>query len=320
MSQWMMNTRKCLYCYQPLGDTRTDFHAKCSLAFFQMTQAPSIEYTNAQMLELADKVIKSHVTVTGVQPKLSLGISQLENSDKPKKLTIMGVMGSYILKPPSEEYNHLPELESLSMHLAQSMGIRTVPFSLIRLKSGELAYITRRIDRKDNAKIHMEDMCQITQRLTEHKYRGSYEQIAKAIVLHTTNPAFDLLKFYELLVFCFLTGNNDMHLKNFSLIQEENGYSLSPAYDLLASSLVVEGDDEETALTLNGKKKRLNRTDFEAIMMGSKLGKTIMDRMFRRISKQIPKWESIISDSFLSDEMKEAYLNLVTSRANRLQL
>ena len=145
------------------------------------------------------------------------------------------------MKPPTKQYRSLPELEDLTMHLAEISGIEVVPHSLIRLSSGKLSYITRRIDRRNEIKIHMEDMCQLTEKLTEQKYIGSYEQIAKAIAEYSANPGLDITNFFEQVLFSFLTGNSDMHLKIFSLIDSpEMGYVLSPAYDMIASSLVVE--------------------------------------------------------------------------------
>ena len=140
----------------------------------------------------------------------------------------------------------MPELEDLTIHLASLAGIATVPHTLIRLKSVELSYLTKRIDRKAKQKFHMEDMCQLTESLTEAKYRGSYEQIGKALVQYSANPVFDVINFFEQVVFCFLTGNNDMYMKNFSLLKDpKRGYNLSSAYDMVPAELVVEGDDEE---------------------------------------------------------------------------
>ena len=273
------------------------------------------------MLELAEKIIQSQSTVPGVQAKLSLGLQTMDEKDKPQKLTIMGFWGEYILKPPSEHYKSLPELEDLTMHLAAIAGIRTVPHSLIRLKSGELSYITKRIDRKGKQKFHMEDMCQLTDRLTESKYRGSYEQIGKALVQFSSNPGFDIINFFEQVVFCFFTGNNDMHLKNFSLFKDpEKGYNLSPAYDMIAAQLVVEGVSEELALTLNGKKKKITRKDFEAAMARFEIDQKAFDNIFLRFKKAIPKWHAFVENSFLTDEMKGAYQVMIGKKAKHIRL
>ncbi|WP_242917242.1 HipA domain-containing protein [Pontibacter liquoris] len=197
------------------------------------------------------------MTVTGVQPKLSLELSAGEREGAPKRLTNVGLWGGYILKPPSKHYIELPEVEDLTMHLATIAGITVVPHSLIRLQSGNLAYITRRIDRTRKGKLHKEDMCQHTERLAEDKYHGSYEQIAKSIRRYSTNPGLDVVNFYEQVLFSFLIGNADMHLKNFSLLlQPALGPVLAPAYDLVATALVNRADEKDMALMLNGKKKK----------------------------------------------------------------
>ena len=257
---------KCLYCYQEILDkefTTLEFHKSCSIKFFGKPIPPILDYSQNEMLKLAEKIVKSQRNITGVQPKLSLTSEKIIGNSASEKFTIVGLWGEYILKPQTALYQHLPEIESLTMHLAELSKIKTVKHSLIRLKSGELAYITKRVDRFKNRKLHMEDMCQLTERQTEHKYKGSHEQIAKTIKVFSANPGFDIVNFYELLLFCFLTGNNDMHLKNFSLLKNlELQYNLCPAYDLVASELVVEGDDEELALNLNGRKRKLRKKDF----------------------------------------------------------
>ena len=243
---------KCLYCYKEIVEeefAKFEFHKSCSKKFFGKSIPLLLDYRQEEMFELAKQVVKSQKTVTGVQPKISLGSKKVSNDLRTEKLTIVGLWGAYILKPQTDFCKQLPEIEDLTMHLAELAKINTVKHSLIRLKSGELAYITKRVDRADGRKLHTEDMCQLTEKLTEHKYRGSYEQIAKRIKLYSANPGLDIVNFYELVLFCFLTGNNDMHLKNFSLLKDVDlGYHLSPAYDLVASELVVEEDDEELVI------------------------------------------------------------------------
>ncbi len=215
------------------------------------------------------------------------------------RFTIVGLWGGYILKPPTPDYPHLPEVEDLTMHLAAIAKIKVVPHSLIRLQSGSLAYITKRIDRVKKSKLHMEDMCQITERLTEDKYYGSHEQVAKAIQKYSATPGLDLVNFFELLLFCFLTGNADMHLKNFSLIQQSGlGMVLSAGYDLVATALVNPADDEDLALTLNGKKKKINRRDFETAFKTSKLDEKQQQNIFMKMEKSKPKWLACIETSF----------------------
>ncbi len=315
-----MKTR-CLYCYRDLKEEGPDFHKSCSRKIFGSSIPPTLDYSREQMYNLAEKIIQSQFAVTGVQPKLSLGLKDQKEMDSPPKLTILGLWNDYILKPPSREYPNLPELEDLSMHLAEIAGIKTVPHSLIRLKSGELAYLTRRIDRQGKRKLHMEDMCQITEKMTESKYRGSHEQIAKAIQRHSSMPGLDTIGFFEQVVYCFLTGNNDMHLKNFSLFKDpERGYILSPAYDLVAAVLVVEGDDEELALTLNGKKKKLRRRDFEEAMKSNMPSQKTIENIFNRFKSALHKWHEFVEISFLPDKLKEDFHQRLDSKSSQLEL
>lgn len=168
----------------------------------------------------------------------------------------------------------------------------------------------------------MEDMCQLTERLTEDKYKGSYEQIAKAVLKYSENPGLDLINFFEQVVFCFLTGNADMHLKNFSLIKQRGtGFVLAPAYDMVASALVVKDDTEELALHLNGKKRKLGRKDFDSVMVSFKIldGRTI-ENIYQKFAGSIDKWLQFIPQSFLPEHMQEEYINLIRDKASRLHL
>lgn len=312
-------SNRCLYCYQFLKDTETGFHSSCSKKMFGVPIPPVLPYSENNLEELAAQVIQSHTTITGVQPKLSLHLASAEQPNLAKRFTIVGMWGGFILKPPSIYYPQLPEVEDLTMHLASLARIKVVPHSLIRLASGNLAYITKRIDRVKKEKLHIEDMCQLAERLTEDKYRGSYEQVAKAILKYSVNPGLDVVNFFELVLFSFLTGNADMHLKNFSLIyQPETGPVLSPAYDLVATALVNPEDDEDLALTLNGKKKKINRNDFIAAFNTLGLGLKQQENIFNKMEKAKPRWLEFIETSFLDDEMKENYKNLLKDRFLRL--
>lgn len=311
--------KRCLYCYQILKDNETDFHAACSKKIFGVHIPPELPYSEGNMNELASQVIQSQATVTGVQPKLSLHLATTEQPNLAKRFTIVGMWGGFILKPPSPHYPHLPEVEDLTMHLASIAKIKVVPHSLIRLASGNLAYITKRIDRLNKEKLHMEDMCQLTDKLTEDKYRGSYEQVAKTLLKFSATPGLDVINFFELVLFSFLTGNADMHLKNFSLIHQPlTGPVFSPAYDLVATTLVNPADDEDLALTLNGKKKKINQNDFKAAFTALGLDAKQQENIFKKMEKAKSGWLEFIDFSFLNDEMKVAYKNLIQNRFDRL--
>lgn len=311
---------KCLYCYKPLKAGEHDFHKGCASKIFESSSVPELCYTRANIKDLAREIVASSTTVTGVQPKLSLDIARASRHH-PLRFTIVGLWGRFILKPQTGRYPQLPELEDVTMHMAEAVGISTVPHSLIRFADGELCYITRRIDRtKQGDKIAMEDMCQLSERLTEDKYKGSYERIAKLIQKYSTVPMLDVINFWEVVVFSWLTGNADMHLKNFSLYKFADHYSLAPAYDLLSTALVMPEDTEELALTLNGKKRKIKRSDFVEAMKSSGMEEKVIERLFARFKRVLPKWNDLIDVSFLSQEMKLAYKSKVAEMAARLQL
>lgn len=254
-----------------------------------------------------------------MQAKLSLDIAKA-GKGTPERFTIVGLWGRYILKPQAEHYPHLPELEDLTMHLAEAAKMQVVPYSLVRFADGELCYITRRIDRGAHGeKYPMEDLCQLSERLTEHKYKGSYEQIAKTILRYSAAPKLDVVNFWEQVLFSWITGNADMHLKNFSLYSRNQGvYGLTPAYDLLSTALVLPEDTEELALTLYGRKRKLRRTDFVQAMTASGMDEKVIDNLFKKFIKAIPKWDEWIDVSFLPDEMKGKYKTLIAERIGRL--
>lgn len=313
---------RCLYCYQPLSEKEVDYHPACCRKIFGTPTPPLLPYDESQMNDLALKIVQSQVAVTGVQPKLSLHLADGGQKKDPKRFTIVGLWGNYILKPPTKIYPEMPEVEDLTMHLAAIAKIDVVPHSLIRLQSGELAYITKRIDRIKEQKMHMEDMCQLTERLTEHKYNASHEQIGKAIVKYSANPGLDMVNFAEIILFSFLVGNADMHLKNFSLLYNDpvSGPVLSPAYDLLSTALVNPSDDEDLALTLNGKKKKLKSKDFEAAFNTLKLDARQQANIFAKMERVKPKWIEFIRISFLSPGFKENYIQLINERFDRLKV
>lgn len=311
---------KCLYCYKPLVDGEIDYHKSCARKIFESATVPTLPYTRANIKELAREIVTASTTVTGVQAKLSLDITR-SNAGEPQRFTIVGLWGRYILKPQTDRFSNLPENEDLTMHMAEAAGIKTVPHSLIRFADGELCYITRRVDRTNKGeKIAMEDMCQLSERLTEDKYKSSYERIAKLIRQYSSAPLLDTVNFWEIIVFSWLTGNADMHLKNFSLFRPGENYMLTPAYDLLSTALAMPEDDEELALTLNGKKKRIKREDFEKAMLDSGMDDKAIANIFNRFVKAIPKWHKLIDKSFLPTDFKDAYHCKIDTMSKRVSV
>jgi serine/threonine-protein kinase HipA len=292
-----------------------DFHEQCSVSFFGTKQQPLFEHSLSQIAALAKNVVEGSIAVPGVQPKLSLSIVNDTLHDKSKgRLTVVGALGgNYIFKPPSDHFPEMPENEHLTMRIAEAFGINTAKSSLIRLQSGELSYITKRMDRTATGeKIHMLDMFQITE--ASDKYKSSMEKIGKALNEFSDNTLLDKLYFLELGVFCFLTGNNDMHLKNFSMIHSGEIWTLAPAYDLLNVTIVNPDDPEELALTLEGKKKKIKWEYFERLGIGLGLNQKQINGISKRFQKNKTKALDWIDNSFLSDEYKKKYKTLLEER------
>ncbi len=304
---------KCLYCYEEM-DREGDFHKKCSRSFFGMDVAPQIDYSIDQMDELARQVVQRSVAVPGVQAKLSMSLLKELKNHSHSRLTVVGALGGqYIFKPPSDQYIEMPENEHLSMRLAEIFGIPVVPSSLIRLSSGELCYITKRIDRRPiGEKIHMMDMFQITE--AYDKYRSSMERIAKALDNYSHKKQMDKILLLEMIVFCYLIGNNDMHLKNFSMIEDAYGWCLAPAYDLLNIKILIPEDEEELALTLSGKKRKFKREHFFEFAQGTGLSEKQIQNVFKRFTKRKSAAKDLINQSFLSEKMKIRYSELMEER------
>ena len=254
--------------------------------FFGTTKFPDIDVSKDVLNQIAIDNTNKGFTVPGVQKKLSLHLSEEDNP----RLTLVNYPTGYILKPQTDEYAALPEMEYLVMQMAEASGIKTVPYALLRLPSQDnaFAYITKRIDRANGQILAMEDFCQLDGRLTEDKYRGSYERCGKIVNGYSVNKGLDLTELYIRIVFSFAIGNSDMHLKNFSLIETNEGsqkYVLSDAYDMLSTNVVIPTDKEELALTINGKKQNIRKKDFfvfaQTIGLNQKVAEKIIGKIVR---------------------------------------
>lgn len=306
---------RCLYCYKELKEGQIDYHPKCIKAFYGTSEAPALPYRLQEMEKLAKKAAEQSITIPGVQPKLSLGWIKNElGKGQQSRLTIMGALaGQYILKPQNTEYPQMPENEHLSMKLASLLKLDIVPANMIRLSSGELCFITKRIDRnEDGTKNHMIDFMQILE--LEDKYKGNTETLGKTIGDLSVNTLYDKLRFFEVNAFNFVIGNNDMHLKNFSMFLSPMGWVLSPFYDLLNVKLVLPKDKDDLALILGGKKRNFNKGYFDRLGKLLKLNDKQMNGVYKRLANWLPKAQELIDISFLSHDRKEAYKKLITER------
>jgi len=315
-----MSEPRCQICLRPLEDSSELYHPACCQKLFGSRRPPVFPYTWQDLNALAEQVVRQHVTVPGVQPKLLLHLERAK-AGQDARFTLVGLDGGFILKPPVDRFPEMPELEHVTLRMARCFDISTAECGLIAMEGGQLCFVTRRMDRDGAAKLHMEDMCQLTDRLTEEKYRGSLEQVGKVILRHCHNPVFDALRFFELTLFCFLTGNADMHLKNFSLLYPLRGeIMLSSAYDLVPTALLLPEDREESALTLNGRKRRFRRRDFDAFGAALKLSAKQIENTYKRFSGKRAAALDVLQASFCSADAQQRYASLLNDRADRLGL
>lgn len=313
----------CLCCGKPLRTSdETGWHKACIKHFFGTTKLPEIEIDDKTLSLLATETTNKGYTVPGVQKKLSLHL--VSDSSKPR-LTLVNYPTGYIIKPQVAEFEALPESEQLIMTMADMAGISTVPHALIKGNAG-LAYITKRVDRNLKGDkfemLAMEDFCQLDLRLTEDKYRGSYERCAKIIKQYSSRVGIDMAEFYIRLVFCFIVGNSDMHLKNFSLIETAEGsgeYVLSPAYDLLPVNANMPADKEQFALAMNGKKTNIRKGDFLKFADTCGITRQTAEKLIENLVKLTPKWLSMCEKSLLPDMLEERLRNIITERMEFLQ-
>ena len=305
----------CLCCGKPLKtETEHGWHKACVKSFFGTAEFPDIDVSEDVLNQIAVDNTTKGFTVPGVQKKLSLHLSKEDNP----RLTLVNYPTGYILKPQTEEYPALPEMEYLVMQMAEASGIKTVPYALIRLPlQDNFAYITKRIDRKDGQMLAMEDFCQLDGRLTDDKYRGSYERCGKIVAKYSVNSGLDLSQLFYRIVFSFAVGNSDMHLKNFSLIETEEGkseYVLSSAYDMLATNVVIPEDHEQMALTINGKKQNIRRKDFIVFAETIGVPEKAAEKMIEKIVKLKDKYIVMCKESYLPDDKKETLEKLIEER------
>lgn len=313
----------CFCCGKPiLKNDINGWHQACVKRFFGTNVIPQIEIDDNTIEEIVKENTAKGITVPGVQKKLSL---HLHSAGSSPRLTLVNYPTGYILKPQVDEFECLPEAEQLVMTMADVTDISTVPHALIR-SNNTFAYITKRVDRVfDKTGFHMlamEDFCQLDLRLTQDKYKGSYERCAKVIERYSYQPKLDMTELFMRIVFSFVVGNSDMHLKNFSLIETHNAsgvYKLSPAYDLLPVNVIMPEDTEEFALAMNGKKARIRKKDFFIFAEECKIAKTSAEKMIERIVSLKRNYQELCENSFLSQPLKERFSELIENRCKILE-
>ncbi|MCY1153117.1 MAG: HipA domain-containing protein [Sphaerochaetaceae bacterium] len=303
---------KCLCCNKDLKDDGLIWHQSCIKKFFGTNTIPTVDISKYKTA-FSSRSEKSPV-VTGVQKKFPLHLEK--NSNNPR-LTLIDFPSGYILKINNREYPEMCENEYLTMHLAKICGIETIPFGLIKLEDKSLAYITKRIDRAKNHKIAMEDFCQLGNVLTEQKYKSSYEQVGKILSQYSQNIGLDYYKLYNIILFSFITGNSDMHLKNFSIYKNKGKYVLTPAYDLI-NTLIITDDNEELALSIDGKKRKLKKENFINLAKRYNLLDVQIDRIFNNFNSKHQLIINTINESLLNNDLKDKYIDIINNRCQRL--
>lgn len=310
-----MDKKYCLCCGKEIKEGL--WHEKCIKSFFGTSSIPEISIKEEDIKKLAITQLEKSSTIAGVQEKLSLHLD-LEQKRRPR-LTIIGFPSGYILKPQTEEHYHLPEFEHTAMLMAEECGLSVVPHALIEINEDkELAYITKRIDRNGSNKIHMEDFAQATLTTTENKYRSSYEECMNLIDKYSHNPALDKVNLFRCLYFCFVIGNSDVHLKNFSFIMDNDGkLRLSEFYDLLPTKIIMPDDHEELGMRFNGKKKMLFKQDFYTFAFNTGIDNKVADNIIKYINNKKDAMIDVINKSNLNQIEKNSWIKLISSNIKR---
>jgi len=307
---------RCPISYSLVGESHYSKKGLRSLAY-GLSKLNLFEYTaEEQRIEAFNRASK--MSIQGVQPKLSAILNI-----KDEKFQIVDRGGRYILKPQHPYFPQLPENEDLTMRLAEITGLDVPLHGMIWSKDNTLTYFIKRFDRKgQNDKVPLEDFAQLAGLSRDTKYNYSMEKLVKLIDSYCTFPAIEKVKLLKLVLFCFVTGNDDMHLKNFSIINLDGKIQLSPCYDLVNTIIEYKNPEDEIALPIKGKKKNLTRNLLINYFGQEKCDLTdkVIDKVLDSITNAIPKWREEISISFLSDEMKEKYIALINARLERLQL
>ena len=267
---------------------------------------------SAEELRTEAMVRASKMSIQGVQPKLSAVLNI-----KDGRFDMVDKNGRYILKPQHHIFPELPQNEDLSMRLASTIGIEVPVHGMVYSKDCSLTYFIRRFDRKGQKdKIPVEDFAQLAGMSRDTKYNYSMEKLVKLIDDFCTFPAIEKAKLFKRVIFNYLIGNEDMHLKNYSVIVRNGKVELAPAYDFLNSTIVLNGDIEEIALPINGKKSNLN-TSILLNYFGKErcsLTDKIIEKNLDEIKANLSEWFILIDNSFLSPEMKEKYRLLLQKR------
>jgi serine/threonine-protein kinase HipA len=308
--------KRCLITYD-LVEGEGEYSARgLKLLDRNLTSLAPLRYTaeeqRAEALERAGKM-----SIQGIQLKLSAVLKV-----KAGAFEVVDRNGRFILKPPSLDFPELPENEDLTMRLASVAGIEVPVHGLVRARDGSLTYFIKRFDREARTRVPLEDFAQLSGASRETKYESSMEKVAAVVERFCTFPAIERVKLFERTLFSFLTGNEDMHLKNFSLITRRGRIGLAPGYDLLNSTIALKNPKEEMALPIHGKRSGLTRQDLFDYFAAERLqiNERVLAERIEQFRAVAPRWNELIAASFLSPEKKATYAAVLAERKARLQL
>lgn len=299
----------CLICLRATTEP-TGYHRACARALWDTRTPPTIEVDPEQLPTLAVQMVEGHATISGVQRKLSVNLTGDRTT-----LRVVAGGGRYILKPPSPAHEALPENEHLTMRLATLLDIDVPPFGLVRMRDGSLAYIVARFDRpRGGGKRRQEDFCQLAELRPVDKYERSAELCARLVRRFSTQPPIDLFRLYRRLVFSWWVGNGDLHLKNLSLLEdEEHLMRLSPAYDLLSTTLVL--GVPNLAIKIGGRDNNLTPRTWREFAQYCGIAPNAARRVLEAVPKALPRAEELVRGSYLPARLHDPYIELLRRRA-----
>lgn len=304
-----MVKRGCPLCLGKLADGE-NHHEGCARRVFGLPSVPTLREGSE---ELTEAIVTQGQKLSGAQPKLLVSLDPEEAILQPTP------DGRYLLKPQSPKYRNVPENEHLTMCLARCCGLRTAEAVLVALDDGQLAYVTRRFDRTEGdppGKRAQFDFCQLLGLQPEQKYQRTAEECVEVIRQFSSDVEEDLRRLFRLLVFGYWVGNGDLHLKNLSLLEEDAGVRLAPAYDLVCTWIY---DDRRLALYVNGCDRDVKWPDWLALARAGGLGEGEAEAIADDVLAREEDALAMIDRSWLPSSLRASYRQCLRKRGRALR-
>ena len=300
---------RCLCCELPVEEAGR-YHAMCLKSLWGKAVSPKIPFALA---DLPSKVTtaEDHMSISGVQVKALVRL----NKDS-SEIEVAPTGSTHILKPEPNEYPGLPAMENACMTMAETLGMPVPAHGLFPMSDGRLCYIVKRFDRaEDGGKIQNETMFQLLG--ATNKYLGSLESIGKAIRAHAENVGLDTVDFFERVLFSFLIGNGDMHLKNWAVLIRGKKPALAPCYDFVSSRVYFD-KESDSALTINAKNNKLKRSDFESLAGYLKIDPKAISNSFEKMKKAQEQLRQLAIYSELDPGRRQKFEDVMAERFERM--